>query len=331
MDKSYLTYLKQFRRQRVTDFNVSKFVMLCGKKLEYGVKDNRLLTKDILANHRRDIFIIYSEDIFDVIKNDQIDLLKFEEILVEISDGVIIFLESFGTAAELGAFAYLDNLAKKILVFVDMLFKNDKSFINTGPLSRIQILSGVDEQVIYAKLLNNKLIDIGDPKIFSKITSFIKTEKNISFNKENFDIDDANKSISISPQLLIYLIIDIVFVLDFIPRENIYNIICDVLGKSEYSFIIKLHSNNSINPDSILNYFIEFLIKWKILTNQTDKKEMRKELISINYRELNSKNIHESFGKILFTKKMFENRDFLIFKLRNRKINIDKYGEIYGE
>lgn len=324
-----IEYLKHFRRQRVTDFNVSKFVMLCGKKLENGKRDNRYLTKEILVNNRKDIFIIYSEEIFDVLKDNQIDLLKFEEILVEISDGVIIFLESFGTAAELGAFAYLDNLARKILVFVDMLFKNDNSFINTGPLKRIQNLSGIEEQVIFTKLLNNELVDIGDPILFNRIVNFIKTEKDISFNKENFDIDDINKTISVSPQLLIYLIIDIVFVLDFIPRENVYNLICEVFGKDKYSFKIKLHSNNLINPNAILEYLLDFLIKWKILITKKDKKDMQRELLSINYEELKNKDIQESFGKILFTKKMYENKSFLAYKLKIRKDNIDRFGNVY--
>lgn len=331
MDNSYYSMLHLYRRQRATNLLVAKFIMLCGKKTDNNITDNRLITKNILMQNRLDIFIIYSEEIFDILDNDEIDLLKFEEILVEISDGVIIFLESYGTAAELGAFTYLDSLAKKTLVFTDVKYKNDKSFINSGPFKRIQNVTKNDEQIIFAKPILNDIYDFGNTRIFSKVVNFVNHDKNISLSKENLDLDTTNNNgfVLISPQLLIFFIVDIVFVFDFIPREAIKNEILKVLGKPRDQLKVKLSSNNAIDPDIVFNYLISFLIRWKILKHQIDKKNKNSELISLNFEEIEFRSISQGIGRILFTNKMFESRTFMSFKLLNRRRNIDLYGNIY--
>ena len=331
MEKYYYPMLQQFRRQRATNLLVAKFIMLCGKKTEVNVNDNRSMTKSILIQNRQDIFIIYSEDIFDVLDNDEIDLLKFEEILVEISDGVIIFLESYGTAAELGAFTYLDSLARKTLVFSDIKFKNDKSFINSGPFKRIRNVTKKDEQIIYAKPILKDIYDFGDTSIFSKIVEFVSIDKNISLSKENLDLDTSSNNgfVLISPQLLIFFIIDVIFVFDFIPRKDVKNRILKILGKPKDQLKIKLSSNNVIDPEVVFNYLVSFLIRWKILKSQPSKKNESIDLISLNFIEIELRSISEGIGRILFTSKMFESREFMNFKLMNRRKNIDLYGNIY--
>lgn len=64
-----------------------------------------------------------------------INALQLEEWLADLSDAVIIIVESFGTVAELGAFSISEPLRTKLLPILDKRFKNDESFINTGPVS----------------------------------------------------------------------------------------------------------------------------------------------------------------------------------------------------
>lgn len=113
-----------------------KFIFLCGKDiLSDWDKSNRKLIEVFFHKQRNDIFCIYAENLFDAVMN--LDLLTFEEYLAELSDGIVLFIESFGTACELGAFSVKDSLMSKMLVFCDSQYRNSKSFINEGPLKKI--------------------------------------------------------------------------------------------------------------------------------------------------------------------------------------------------
>jgi hypothetical protein len=57
-----------------------------------------------------------------------------EKRLAELADLVILIAESPGTFAELGAFSIHPSLRKKLLPILDVKFKDDPSFINSGPV-----------------------------------------------------------------------------------------------------------------------------------------------------------------------------------------------------
>ena len=90
-----------------------------------------------------------------------LDLLRGENFLAEIVDCIIIFLESLGTAAELGAFAVNHKLCNKLFVINDSQFINKPSFISNGPLKLVENTSNYSP-VYYCDLHNisNSLPDI---------------------------------------------------------------------------------------------------------------------------------------------------------------------------
>ncbi len=57
------------------------------------------------------------------------DLLKFECDIAEVSKLVLLFSESFGSAAELGAFAMQNEIASKMLVVIRDTHYKETSFI----------------------------------------------------------------------------------------------------------------------------------------------------------------------------------------------------------
>jgi hypothetical protein len=57
-----------------------------------------------------------------------------ESDLALLADLVIVIVESPGTFAELGAFSLADPLRKKLLPIVDVKYRDQPSFISTGPL-----------------------------------------------------------------------------------------------------------------------------------------------------------------------------------------------------
>jgi hypothetical protein len=65
------------------------------------------------------------------------DLLLFEKDLGYLTSAVIIFLESPGSIAELGAFSQIDSLSERLIVVVSDNHHPQRSFISLGPIRNI--------------------------------------------------------------------------------------------------------------------------------------------------------------------------------------------------
>ncbi len=87
--------------------------------------------------------IIQAEDItkLHVFADAYEDVLQFETDLAEISDLVLLFCESEGSMAELGAFCVIQEIASRLLVVVrdrHWRGKGETSFIRLGPLRSLE-------------------------------------------------------------------------------------------------------------------------------------------------------------------------------------------------
>lgn len=69
------------------------------------------------------------------------DLLEVEEYVADLADLIILFVESAGSIAELGAFSALAKVQPKVLAVVNKTFK-EPSFISDGPARRLNELQG---------------------------------------------------------------------------------------------------------------------------------------------------------------------------------------------
>ena len=65
------------------------------------------------------------------------DLLEVENHLADLSGVTVLFVESPGSIAELGAFAASDDLKHKTLAILNEFHNPDGSFIGDGPIRRI--------------------------------------------------------------------------------------------------------------------------------------------------------------------------------------------------
>jgi hypothetical protein len=145
-------------------------VFLCG-----GVVSNtdnaRSKMADIFSGYPR-YELLYPEDLFDdlLAGQGQYNLLKLENILANSVDAIVLFPESPGSFAELGAFSNNENLAKKMIVVVNKKFKNDKSFINYGPNRLVKASkTGKVAYISYEHLSD----DNEKYKIYRKINDFV--------------------------------------------------------------------------------------------------------------------------------------------------------------
>jgi hypothetical protein len=66
------------------------------------------------------------------------ELFTFERHLASLSSAIIIFVESAGSIAELGAFSQLDGVKEKLIVFLQTEHYEQDSFINLGPIKYLE-------------------------------------------------------------------------------------------------------------------------------------------------------------------------------------------------
>lgn len=127
--------LRALNRDEYTFRNLKSVLFVCG-----GYQSRRRVhLTDYIASHlKEEHFVYHAEDVWaEISKQKDLDALQMEEKLAQISDAVIIILESPGTFAELGAFALSSPLRRKLLPIVDKEYQHARSFINTGPIAWI--------------------------------------------------------------------------------------------------------------------------------------------------------------------------------------------------
>ena len=136
-------------------YNYKTTVFLCGasSKSINSVRqqiDHELTTK--WFSFQYDMF--YPEDLFGELLygSGSHNLMTLENILADSVDVIVLAIESYGAVAELGTFANIPKLRKKLVCVVDKQFKKQKSFINYGPLRLIR--STKEGQIIYGDYQN---------------------------------------------------------------------------------------------------------------------------------------------------------------------------------
>lgn len=114
-------------------YYLPKIVFICGGDGNYH--PNRKILESYFDIHLKKFLTFRAEDAWNVIsKKTGENSLAHEEWLAGFSDVVIILVESFGTAAELGAFSISEPLRKKLLPILNKNFETHPSFLNTGPV-----------------------------------------------------------------------------------------------------------------------------------------------------------------------------------------------------
>ena len=84
--------------------------------------------------------LILAEDVavLSIFSSHYPDLLKFETDLAQITELILLFCESQGSVAELGAFSMVSEIAERLLVIVRDKHWAEDSFIKLGPLRALE-------------------------------------------------------------------------------------------------------------------------------------------------------------------------------------------------
>lgn len=115
-------------------------VFVCGKNIS-AVDSNRKVFFQYANKHFEDFIFLLAENFFECLEDKSENLLSIENKLADYSDCIIIILESESAFTELGAFSISDRLCKLILPINDRRYARSPSFINLGPLKKIDNIS----------------------------------------------------------------------------------------------------------------------------------------------------------------------------------------------
>ena len=229
-----------------------KFVFLCGKniELEKYEKSNRGTIQKFLASRSKNIFFVLSEKLWEDNFDSNIDLLTFEDFLAEVSDSIILLVESPGSFCELGAFSYADKLFNdKLLIIIDEKYKNDKSFIMSGPVAKAKkegakiVFAPLEEALLSSSELRTTLCELID-QLSSKTYTRNKRIPNKEHNKVLISV-------------FVLEILELIKLLQPISQKKLIEIYKEVKGFSSFNFIKK--DGNSYTSQIRVEYIIKLL------------------------------------------------------------------------
>ena len=239
-----------------------------------------MLLNILLAGPLDEVF--YPEYIFKdlLIGHTDHDLLTLENLLVQSVDVILLFPESPGSIAELGAFVNNEKLRTKLICVGNIKHKKSKSFINIGPMKLLRKKSKFKKCVFCADHSN-----IAND--FDKILTLLKqVKKNTSV--------EINNLIHIPKYLL-----QLIYLFEPITKESLEK------------FVHLLTKSDQVEVDILIQTALSVLINEKLIIKNTRGIELSKlgyDQFYLLSKKNNSKNIYN-------TKKIDEVR----FKILNWK------------
>lgn len=250
-----IEHMKLYLNNNATKFiTYPKFVFVCGKKFssseEYN-KSNRGIIDKYLKTKSKDVFIVLSEKLWEDSFDSDIDLLTFEEFLAEVSDAIILFVESPGSFCELGAFAYADKLfSDKLIIVIDEKYKGNKSFIITGPTAKAK-KDGAE--VIFAPLFGTGLLSSADLRnvVDQKLHEF--ASKSATINKRTPNQSDGKLLVN----TFIIELLELIRILQPISRKDLIEIYKKVKDISSFRFVKK--DGDDFHNEIKYDYIIKLL------------------------------------------------------------------------
>lgn len=241
-----LDELKALQRKRNgKNIDLPRFLFLCGRDISIpGTSNREIVSKFYKSSRFKNINCILAEELWEKDKKKEVDLLTFEDFLAEASDGIILFVESYGTACELGAFSMKENLIKKMLVFIDYKYKGTASFINDGPINKICNIIG--SNVIYADL----------EAVLSNTETFNKLNEIISIKKCDINKDESQVKVN----SFILEILELISLFGPIERKELVSIYKYMKDFENFTFVSEHNGEplKKIQTTDIINFLLNF-------------------------------------------------------------------------
>lgn len=106
------------------------------------------------------------------------DLLSFESDIAQVAGLIVLFVESAGSLAELGAFAALETVAPSLLAVLTEHHYSQISFVKNGPIKFLEDKHGYEWVVSLDKddvqFVDGSLSAVNEPAFYSSVESVIQ-------------------------------------------------------------------------------------------------------------------------------------------------------------
>lgn len=237
-----------------------KFIFLCGKGFnsteEYKLS-NRGIIDSFIKKLLPDTHIVLSEQMWEDRFDNSIDLLIFEEFLAEVSDSIILFVESPGSFCELGAFSYADTLfSDKLIIIMDKKYRGSKSFITTGPALKAK---KDGSKIVYAEIENRAVLSSSELR--TEILDMAQTfkSKRSGLNKRVVNSDQDHVYIS----SFLVEILEIIRLVQPISDQDLLQLYKEI--KQFDGFTLVKRDGNRFKREIEFSYILKLLQTAKII------------------------------------------------------------------
>lgn len=159
-------------------------IFLCGASKNQE-NSGRYHMTNLLKEHTSKFELLFPEDLFEDLMagSGGVDLLTAENLLASSVDAIILFPESAGSLAELGAFSYNPEVATKTICFIEYRRRKKKSFINYGP---VRLIKASKTGKVYSYKKDEFIEEDKKQNLLRKVTKSISIIKEQSPSKEGF-------------------------------------------------------------------------------------------------------------------------------------------------
>lgn len=238
----------------------SRIVFTCGAAEEEDyIKTRRGILMQYARKNIKGINFFTAEKLFDTMEDhESTDLLSIESKLTNYSDCILIILESPGAFTELGAFSYPDKLAKKILVINNRKYESEESFINQGPIKKIDKVSEF-KKCIYANFEN----------LGASINEISKRIDKLTYQKRRPIDISSQELIEKEHKFRLYLLHDLISIMYPITHSELIGLVKNIYGdlKQNVNFDLDLltaldfvekYEGYYIKKSTIQNLFLQY-------------------------------------------------------------------------
>jgi len=245
--------------------NYTNLLFVCGKD-KNDANSWRASFLDFLKQTKSNHNVILSEEAFDR-DSSSLDYLTQEHLIASFSGAILIFVESMGSACELGSFSFLRSIARKTYIVDDKNLVGVNSYIKNGPFDKIE---QADKRFSHIFLFDSTKETGPDslPETFRLVQEVISCQ--YTFKKDAIVIE--NDMLTINDPF--WLNLALFEMLGLLIRASKEEVVDDILSLYRCtSFDVHLNEeikSSEVTPESIINLLLSFDVKRGFFTVDQD-------------------------------------------------------------
>ena len=240
-----IDFLKTYESFRRFDFAAGlrhlDLIFLCGKAMPEDPNEPHsrgIIEQRCYSTGKQ--YVLYSEKIISQLSPVNLDLLTLEEVMFDLCSALVVVVESFGSACELGAFSLMNNNVSKIFIIYDKRYIATPSFLLLGPVHKVESVS--KSHVIYESFFDSPFKTINLSTAGQKA---LRSISQTSFRRKPLSIDKSTGWVN-DLGFFIRLLFDYVHTFGILVKDDIQYVLPYLFKKPVTHFRIRLSSKNTI-------------------------------------------------------------------------------------